>query len=156
MSEPLQALPSEWISRLFSRFQAIYGNRVQTTWKDADPDEVRAVWGDGLARYEAPDIKRALETMMIAYPDFPPTLPRFAAMCRDARSARGQEATKVTYVRYGQPSPEVMAAIHELTADPVNRKRDPKDWARRLVKRDADGETVNLYALASAKEALGV
>jgi len=157
MSEPLKALPSEWISRLFSRFQAIYGNRTQTMWKDADPDEVRSVWADSLARFEAVDIKRALETMMMvaAYAEYPPTLPQFAAMCRDAKSVRSQGMPKVVH-RYGRPGPDVMAMIHELTADPVNRKRDPKDWARKLIKRDADGEMVNLYALNSAREALGL
>src|SRR6478609_6817399 len=126
MSEPLKALPSEWISRLFSRFQAIYGNRVATMWGDVDLSEVRSVWADELSRFEAVDIKRALETMLIAYPDYPPTLPQFSAMCRDARAARGQAATRVTHVRYGEPSPEVLAIIHTLTADPVGRKRDPR------------------------------
>jgi len=51
-------------------------------------------------------------------------------------------------------SPEVIAAIHELTADPVNRKRDPLDWARRIIQRDANGYHVNLFALQSAREAL--
>lgn len=150
------ALPNEWIGRLFLRFRSIYGNKVQTMFGEADSDDLVATWADQLGRYEAVDIRRALETMVIAYTDYPPTLPQFAAMCRDARSARGQLAGKVTHVRFGGPGPEVLAAIHELTADPVNRKRDPKDWARKLIKRDADGEIVNLYALNSAREALGL
>jgi len=155
MSEPLKALPSEWVSRLFSRFQAIYGNKAATMWADADLNEVRSVWAESLGRYEAVDIKRALETMVLAYTDYPPTLPQFAAMCRDARAIRGQGLPKIVH-RYGGPSPEVLAAIHELTADPVNRKRDPKDWARKIVKREAEGEKVNLYSLECAREVLGI
>ncbi len=156
MSEALMALPNAWVSRLFSRFQAIYGNKVATMWGDADLNEVRQVWGERLAHYEAVDIKRALETMVVAYTDFPPTLPQFMGMCRDARAARGQEASKKIVVRYATVSPEILAAIHELTADPVNRKRDPKDWARRLLAKDSAGEPTVPYALKCAKEALGV
>lgn len=125
-------------------------------WKDADPNELREVWGEALTRFEAVDIKRALETMVVAYPDYPPTLPQFSSMCRDARAVRGQAAAKVTHVRFGEPSPEVLAVIHELTAGPVNRKRDPKDWARRIVKREVDGEKVEPYSLTCAREALGI
>jgi hypothetical protein len=125
-------------------------------WKEADPNEVQRVWADSLGSYGAEDIKRALETMVIAYTDYPPTLPQFVGMCRDARNARGQATVKVSYIRAGAPSPEVLAVIHELTRDPIGRKRDPKDWARKIIKRDADGEKVNLYALTSAREALGM
>lgn len=88
---------NEWIGPLFSRFQAIYGNRAQTMWKDADPNEVRSVWADALASYEAVDVRKALEAMVGAYTDFPPTLPQFKALCRDARSARTQAAPKLDY-----------------------------------------------------------
>jgi len=156
-------LPNEWISRLFGRFRSIYGNKVDVMYGSTatDPKETErqmadltATWASVLGRYEGEDLRRALETMLLAYADFPPTLPQFSAMCRDARSARGQAANKVTNVRYGQVAPEVLAVIHELTADPMNRRRDAKDWARKLVKDDADGKTVNLYALQSAREAL--
>ena len=124
-------------------------------WGDANMDEVLAVWGEGLARYEAVDIKRALEAMVLAYADYPPTLPQFTALCRDARNARCQQEPKLT-VRYSPVSPEVLAAIHELTKDPVNRKRDPKDWARRILQREANGEKLPIYALTSARAALGL
>lgn len=155
MSEPLRALPSEWVSRLFSRFQAIYGNKVATMWADADLNEVRAVWGDGLGHYDAVDIKRSLETMIVAYPDYPPTLPQFVAMCRDSMRARKQVVPAVT-VRYGGPSAEVLAAVHELAKEPAKRKVGPRDWARRLLKRELDGEPVHAYALQCAKEALNL
>jgi hypothetical protein len=55
-----------------------------------------------------------------------------------------------------QRNPEVLAMMHELTADPLNRKRDPKDWARKLIQRDAAGEPISHYALKSAREVLGL
>ena len=155
-NETSAVLPSAWIERLFSRFRAIYGNRVETMWREADPREVQSVWGESLGRYEAVDIKRALETMVLAYADYPPTLPQFTSMCRDARNARTQQAAKLTHVRYNPVAPEVLAAIHELTRDPVNRKRDPKDWARRILARESAGEKLPIIALTSAREALGL
>lgn len=109
-----------------------------------------------MGRFEAVDIKRALETMVLAYTDYPPTLPQFSALCRDARAARTQTVSKVTYARYGGPAPEVLAEIHKVSSLTANRKRDPKDWARKIIKRELEGEKVNLYALQCAKEALGM
>ena len=108
MSEPLKALPSDWIVRLFSRFQAVYGNRVQTMWKDADPSEVRQVWADELGHYEGEDIRRALEAMGQFYKDYPPTLYQFADLCRDARKRRADEAVKLEGPRL--PMPEAVRA----------------------------------------------
>ena len=107
-------MPAEWVTRLFSRFQAIYGNRVQTMWKDADPNEVRAVWADALGPYEAQDVKRALEAMVMAYTEFPPTLPQFIALCRDSRSARTQAVAKLDYNPRGPMPDHVKALIAKL------------------------------------------
>lgn len=125
-------------------------------WKDADPLEVQSLWAAELSAYEATDIKSALAAMGHAYQDYPPTLYQFRQLCRDACRARSQSARKVEYVRYGGPSPEVLAAIHELTSDPAKRKRDPKDWARRVLQREADGEKLPLIAVRYAREALGI
>jgi hypothetical protein len=81
-------LPAEWISRLFLRFQAIYGNRVATMWGDADRNEVLNVWREHLGVYEGDDIREALEAMPKSYKEYPPTLPQFGDLCRDARARR--------------------------------------------------------------------
>lgn len=83
----MQVLPDEWISRLFTRLQAIYGNRVSTMWGAADPQEVRTVWAERLGPF-AQDIGPALEAMERSYRDYPPTLPQFTELCRDARKRR--------------------------------------------------------------------
>jgi|SRR5690348_9270704 len=107
-------LPSEWVTRLFSRFQAIYGNRAQTMWKDADPNEVRSVWADALGHYEAQDVRRALEAMVMAYTEFPPTLPQFTSLCRDARSARTQTTAKLDYNPRGEMPANVRAFLDDF------------------------------------------
>lgn len=72
-------------------------------WADADPGEVRAVWGDALGIFEASDIKRALEAMVTSYRDFPPTLPQFCALCRDAKAARAQATARLSGPKTAMP-----------------------------------------------------
>lgn len=83
-------------------------------WKDADPNEVRSVWADALGHYEAQDVRRALEAMVMAYTEFPPTLPQFTGLCRDARSARTQAAPKLDYDPRGPMPDHVKALIAKL------------------------------------------
>src|SRR5574337_582914 len=153
------SLPSEWIARLFSRFQAAYGNRVQTMWKDADPTEVRELWAAELASYAAEDFRSALAAMGSVYPDFPPTIYQFRALCRDAATLRGGLAAKVTHIRFGAPDPQVLAEIHRLAEsmrDP-NRKRDKRDWARTILREEAEGVyRGGAYGVQCAREALGI
>jgi hypothetical protein len=103
------SLPNEWIARLFSRLQAIYGNRVQTMWGKVDPTEVRQVWAESLARFEGSDLREAIENVMGAYPDYPPTLPQFMGLCMDAKRKRAQETQKL-------PPPKTEIPEHIRTA----------------------------------------
>lgn len=97
----MPSLPSEWVVRLFSRFQAVYGNRVQTMWGEADPMEVRSVWADSLGRFDGADIREALESVLSAHPDYPPTLPQFMGLCSDARRRRASGVAKLPPPRSG-------------------------------------------------------
>lgn len=105
------SLPSAWIERLFSRFQAAYGNRLQTMWKDADPIEVRALWAEELARYDAQDIKAALEALRFAHTDYPPTLYEFSSLCRDAATRRKQTVVSLPNKVRNQIPAEVKAKL---------------------------------------------
>lgn len=111
MSERSTALPIEWVERLFLRFQATYGNRCATMWADAPVAEVKAVWADALGQFVADDIRSALASSFDHYPDFPPTLPQFVGLCRDARRVRAAGATKLP-TQQGVPCPpEIKAQI---------------------------------------------
>lgn len=114
----VQSLPSEWIGRLFSRFQAIYGNKVATMWGEADPSEVRDVWGEQLGRFEGSDIRYALDVCLSAYPDYPPTLPQFLGLCVDGRRRRAQEAVKLP-----GPKTEIPPHIAKMLREFVERAR---------------------------------
>ena len=108
MSEPLPALPNEWIGKLFMRLRSIYGNKVQTMYGEANADDLTATWATELGAYDAEDIRRALEAMREAYKEFPPTLYQFADLCRDARKRRADEAVKLEGPRL--PMPEAVRA----------------------------------------------
>ena len=103
MDAPSNPLPTEWVQRLFSRFQAIYGNRVTTMWGDSNPHEVQAVWAAELGRFMAEDLRGALESLRTTHPDYPPTLFQFSGLCRDARKIRAQNAVKLDYTRTPMP-----------------------------------------------------
>lgn len=72
-------------------------------WGDADPDELRRVWGEELARFAGEDIAAAVKAMPAHYTEYPPTLPQFASLCSDARRTRAQESTKLTGPRIPMP-----------------------------------------------------
>lgn len=116
METSSKVLPHTWVSRLFLRFQAIYGNRLTTMWGDADPDEVKTAWGIELGCFEADDIKWALECLKTTYLDFPPTLYQFRALCVSGRSVREQRTRRLNAPPAAPPPPEVLAKIHQLVS----------------------------------------
>ena len=103
------------VPRLFSRFQAIYGNRVATMWADVDLDELRQVWDEELSRFAHVDVGNALRAMPAAYPDFPPTLPQFVGLCNDSRRTRAQEVGKLIAPRTPMP-PHIKKQLDEFVA----------------------------------------
>jgi len=80
-----QPLPAAWIDRLFARFTAFYGSqKVGTMWVDAGMAEVKAVWAEQLARFEPASIAGALQRLVDGGNQWPPTLPEFVELCRQA------------------------------------------------------------------------
>ncbi len=112
MSE--KSLPSEWVERLFLRFQAVYGNRVTTMWADAPVEEVKSVWADALGQFTGEDLKHALTASFEHYTEYPPTLPQFVGLCRDARRLRAAGATKLPSQRGVPCPPEIKAQIDKF------------------------------------------
>lgn len=88
MSKPL---PSAWVDRLFSRLAAYYGSqKLATMWVDADMAEVKAVWSEQLGRFEPASISAALQRLVDSGNQWPPTLPEFVELCRQAAVGRQQ------------------------------------------------------------------
>lgn len=142
------------------RFRAIYGNKVDIAYGTADETLLIETWREELGPFDAADIKVALSACRTAYQDFPPTLFQFSALCRDAMRRRTDTVPRLDYAKRGEMDidPAVLAQIHTFTQRQPGDKRDPKDWARRVLARHEAGgpDRPPMIAVNGAKEALGL
>lgn len=83
-------------------------------WGDVPMAEVQSVWGEALGDFIGEDIRDALAVTAKHYPDYPPTCPQFVGLCRDARKARAQSATKLPSGPRVPCPPEVRAQIDKF------------------------------------------
>lgn len=75
-------LPQTWVERIFQVMAGAYGARFADAWQGADPAAVKAVWARKLGTLTSAQIKRGIESLDQC--KFPPTLPEFVALCRQA------------------------------------------------------------------------
>lgn len=122
-------------------------------WATASPDALIATWRDALTGFTAEDIRDALAATPAAYTNFPPNLPQFVGLCRDARQRRAQLAVKVGYDAPRQaPDPKVMEALDEFGKPP----KDKKQWARDILEEAERGRRFPSISITFAKMALGM
>ena len=76
-------LPDSWVESLLARMLATYGQKFRSQWADVPPETLRETWAVALGRFDGERIKWALEQMIATCP-WPPTLPEFVALCRQA------------------------------------------------------------------------
>lgn len=97
-SQPNQpALPDAWVERLFDHMAALYGSKFADLWRGSDPAKVKAMWASKLGGFaEKPKaIKAALDALDER--PFPPTLPEFIQLCRDAAKRFGNTSPLLTH-----------------------------------------------------------
>jgi hypothetical protein len=145
------ALPSAWIDRLFERFAAMYGKHWFDLWADVPMADVKAAWRADLAKVDGEQIRKALEHCK-AQCKFPPTLPEFVGLCKAFALARQRPALP-DYSR-AEIAPEVLAEIAKMFEE--QRKAEPDDWARNILKLHAEGRYDSFAGLAIARRALGI
>ena len=75
-------IPQAWIQRLFSRMAASYGNKVSAMWGDCPQADIIDAWRTGLQGFSGDQIGAGLQRMLDAYPEWPPTLGQFRALCK--------------------------------------------------------------------------
>jgi hypothetical protein len=119
MSQSEKSLPDAWLARLFDRLTAIYGSqKVGAMWLDADMGQVKAAWGQALAKYPPACIAAALQDLPEMPSAWPPTLPEFVTLVREqAEAARvsGMPPLLGHDEKIADPdSPTVKAALAEL------------------------------------------
>ena len=101
-------LPVKWVDRIFAHLMALYGSRFLDMWRGTDLAAVKVMWAEKLGGFESnPDaIKAALDALDDK--PFPPTLPEFLHLCRDA--AR-------------RAPPTILALDHKLSAEDIAKNR---------------------------------
>ena len=156
MSTPTP-LPPAWVERLFFRFGAIWGvQKVAAMFPAEQHEEVKAVWGEQLGRFQAESIRAALQSMTDSGREWPPSLSEFVAACNQAAIARRQHAP-AALLEAPRPSPEVVAQqlerVEQIAA--TAKPRAGREWADRLLARHAAGEQIALSLLMMARAAIG-
>ncbi len=77
---PDRALPIQWVERLITRMQALYGAKFAAQWEGVDLIALKQAWAEELAGYSGEEIARGLSACRER--PFPPTLPEFMVLCR--------------------------------------------------------------------------
>jgi hypothetical protein len=125
-------MSTTWADRLFLRLAAIYGHQKLSAMWPSDDQEVRQTWEEQLRRFSPEVLRKAIQALLDAGREWPPTLPEFVAICR--QFTRPEQAD----VPVALPPPsasEVATAAKQLQsiAEVVTKPPgwDYLSWARR-------------------------
>ncbi len=146
------ALPDAWIDRLFQRLSLMYGNAWSQKWAGLPLADVKAAWAADLAFASADQIRRALDHCRSNNP-YPPSSPEFVGLCRAFAPAMDTRRALPDYSR-AEMDPQVRAEIARFLNP--ERKRDPKDWAREVLRLHAEGRYPHHIGVVNARRALGI
>ena len=131
MSNPL---PPQYVDRLFRRFAAFYGSqKVGAMWADMSAEEIaeaKAVWGQALGRFTPASIASALQRLVDSGNGWPPTLPEFVELCRQAAIGRTAAMLYAELPAPGECRTDVETAkrkVAELLAGLAKSRRMPAE-----------------------------
>lgn len=149
---------SQGVRKLFLMMHGNYGNSFFSKFATGVKDEkgkdkgIRAamlIWDSQLREYDADVIEIAAKRAAADFPQFPPTLPQFEAICK-AVKPRKTFAEENGFPKLPPPAAQPLEKVS------FDERRDGKDWARRILAREAAGEKINLTSVRFAREALGI
>lgn len=143
------------IRKLFMLMHGAYGNgfvsKFSTGERDAQGKDkgIRSamqVWTHGLSQFSPDVIELAASRFLSLYPEFPPNLPQFEAVCRSMapRKTFAEEQGLKALPAPTQPRADV-------AFDAVG---DGRDWARRIMAGVEAGDKRSPTVVRFAKEAL--
>lgn len=125
--------PTPWADRLFERFAALYGHqKLATTWPVEGAAEVRQAWEEQLRRFSPEVLRKALQALIDAAGEWPPTLPQFVGLCREFN--RPEQAPAAAALAPATPTQAAQAAqaIDRIVAGIAKPPAwDYLDWAKR-------------------------
>jgi len=125
LPEQQRALPDAWISSLFDRLEAAYGSKWSNMWGNTNLADVKSLWAEKLAGFS--DNPKAMAYALNALDEhpFPPTLPEFLKLCRNAPEPHKPALPSPA------PNPEKVAAFAKDAKVATSAQRDMIGWARR-------------------------
>ena len=148
-------LPGSWIAKIFEHMAGLYGAKFADLWNGSNMETVQRLWAEKLGGFKSMPgaIKEALDALDSK--PFPPTLPEFLALCREAGRRHSAPVQSLGYT----PTPEEQARAAEVIAKAAERmtatdKRDHRAWAERLKGRHDGGELLSLVQVQAYQEAL--
>lgn len=138
------ALPDAWIAKIFDHMSGLYGSQFADKWANSNIDSVRSLWAAKLAGFrDMPEsIKEALDAL--DNKPYPPSLPEFLELCRDAARRRGERIKAIEH----KPTLEELEKAR-MTAQKVANaaanfgNREPRKWIDDLKKRKEAGEILS-------------
>jgi hypothetical protein len=80
-------LPDTWVEKLFQRFEDFYGAKWAAQYGGFPRERVKKTWATELSRFAGEPDRIAFAIRSQLNSPFPPTLPEFMALCRQAPSA---------------------------------------------------------------------
>ena len=72
------------VAKVLQAMRLAYGAKFDRQWENVGMTELLAFWHDRLRDVTPDALRKALDAMLESMP-FPPTLPEFAALCRQFR-----------------------------------------------------------------------
>jgi len=145
------SLPIETVDYIFSRLTVRFGRPFLARWDGIDLDLVKADWAQELDGFQQwPEaIVFALDNLGADKP--PPTVDQFKAIARRAPAPQRKALPEPA------ANPErVHAEMAKLRSNMGANRKDPKDWARRILANHEAGYRVRAINLNFAREAIGV
>lgn len=156
INRPQQQEPSTAVRQLFMLMHGSYGNlflskfatgEKDATGKDKGIKSAMLVWDNSFREFTPEIVQTAAKRAIVDFPDFPPSMPQFLALCR-ALTPRKTYAEEHGFTALPPPSAKPTGPVSFVPHG------DGKDWARKIIARHAAGQNVPPIALSSAKQAL--
>lgn len=143
------------VDKLFLWFMTIYGSqKMATAWGNVPAPERAAVWSRALGKYPAKTVYAAMNDLAENGTGWPPTLPQFVALVRDAVPRPEHQPALPPPPRTAADIEAGAAITREIVAATSRPARDPAAWAYRILERADNRESVPAVAVTTALQAI--
>lgn len=143
-------LPIAWVDRIFDKLTITYGREFIGRWEGLSIPDVKTDWGHELARLQG--WPEAIAFGLDHLPAKPPTVIQFRELCLQA------PAKQNLALPAPQANPERMKAeiskLRESMTQPSKKLVRDRDWAHRILNRQAAGEKISPAVIRMAKDGL--